>query len=172
MAARFIAFASFLCGAEVAASWWVWGRAPTDTVRVWYSGYWAFEVGRLHYWLPVFASVLTLWIVLWYAFLHHARPLTRWLFAAMLGVGLEVVTSALYWKSARSSDIRGLYQSLWRWNRVPQASEMGWPSFRIYLWDHLVPWAAVVLVGMTLWVLIEHRARSATRVALPGTRAS
>lgn len=170
MAARFIAFSSFLFGAEVAASWWVWSRVPTDTLRVWYSGYWAFEVGRLHYWVPVFGSALALWIVVWYSFLRHTRPLTGCLFALALGVVLEVLTSALYWKSAQSSDIRGLYQSVWRWNRVAEASEIGWPSFRIYLWDHLVPWAMVLLVGMTLWVLFEQKGRNTTRIALPGTR--
>ena len=169
MAARCIAFASFLCGAEVAASWWVWGRAPTDSIRVWYSGFWAFEAGRLHYWVPVFASLLVLWIVGWYAFRRHGRLIT-WLFAAALGVGLEVATSVLYWRSSRSSDLRGLFQSLWVWHRVPQASDMGWPSFRVYLWDHLVPWAMVLLVGMTLWVLFEQKARNTTRIALPGTR--
>lgn len=167
MAARLAAFAALLFGADVAASWWVWGRTPTDTIRVWYSGFWLFEAGRLHYWLPVFASLLALWIVVWYALLRHARPIARWLFAAALAVALELATSVLYWRSPRSSDLRGLYQSLWVWHRVPQASEMGWPSFRIYLWDHLVPWVAVLVVGMTLWVLVEHKARSATRVALP-----
>src|SRR3989442_7491564 len=89
--ARVIAFLSLLCGAEVAASRWVWARAPTDSIRVWYSGFWAFEAGRLHYWVPVFASLLALWIVGWYAFRRHGRLIT-WLFAAALGVGLEVAT--------------------------------------------------------------------------------
>jgi len=165
MAARFIAFASLLFGAEVAASWWVWNRTPTDTIRVWYSGFWVFEAGRLaHYWFPVFASVLALWVVVWYAILRHGHVITRWLFATVLGVGLEVVTSVLFWGSPQSSNIRGLYQSFWVWHRALQASDMGWPSFRVYLWDHLVPWAVVLLVGITLlWVLFEQKARSTTR---------
>jgi hypothetical protein len=170
MRARFIAFAGFLCGAEVAASRWVWGRAPTDSIRVWYAGFWAFEAGRLHYWVPVFASLLALWIVGWYTFRWHGRLITWWLVAAALGVGLEVATSMLYWRSVRASDLRNLFQGIWYWHRVPQASDMGWPSFRVYLWDHLVPWAAVLLVGMTLWVLFEQKARNTTRIALPGTR--
>jgi hypothetical protein len=154
MTARFIALASLLFGAEIVASWWVWGRTPTDTIRVWYSGFWPFEAGRLHYWLPVFVAVLVLWIVVWYALLRHGRPLLQWLFTAVLGVGLEVVASVLYWRSPQSSDLRRLYQSVWAWNRVPQVSEMGWPSFRIYLGDHLVPWAVVlVIAGLCLWYL-------------------
>src|SRR5271157_331510 len=106
MTARLIAFASFFCGAEVAASWWVWGRAPTDTLDVLYSGFWAFEAGRLHYWVPVFASLLALSIVAWYAFRRHVRLVVWWLFAAASGVGLEVLTSVLYWRSGRSSPLR------------------------------------------------------------------
>jgi len=157
MAARLITFASLLFGAEVAASWWVWGRTPTDTIRVWYSGYWAFEVGRMHYWVPVFASVLALWSVIWYALLRRGRPITRWLFSGACGVALEVVSSVLYWRSPQSSSLRGLYQSVWVWNRVQQASERGLPSFRVYLWDHLVPWTIVVLVGVAVWVLFQRR---------------
>ena len=33
---------------------------------------------------------------------------------------------------------------------------MRWSSVRIYLWDHLIPWTAVLLAGMC--VLIEYRA--------------
>lgn len=170
MVARFIAFVSLLCGAEVAASWWVWGRAPTDSIRVWYSSFWVFEAGRMHSWVPLFASLVALWIVVWYALRRHGRLIAWWLFGAALVVGLEVLTSVLYWKSARSSDLRDLFQSIWYWHRVPQASDMGWPSFRIYLWNHLIPWALVLLFGMALWVLFERKARTATRIAVPGTR--
>jgi hypothetical protein len=170
MPTRFVAFASFLFGAEVVASWWVWGRAPTDTIRVWYSGFWSFEASRLHYWLPVVASLAALWIVVWYTLLRHRRAITWWLFSAMVAVGLEVATSMLYWRSPRSSNLRGLYQSIWAWHRVPQASDMGWPSFRVYLWDHLVPWASALFLGMILWVLFEQKVRNATPIALPGTR--
>ena len=169
MATRFIAFASFLCGAEVAASWWVWGRAPTDSIRVWYSGFWAFEAGRLHYWAPVFASLSVLWSVGWYALRRHGRLITWWLVGAALGVGLEVLTSVLYWRSVRSSALRDLYQSTWYSNRVPRASDLGLPSFRGYLWAHLVPWAMVLLLGMTLGVLYEQKAGNARRITLQGT---
>ena len=153
MTARFIALASLLFGAEIVGSWWVWSRTPTDTIRVWYSGFWPFEAGRLHYWFPVSATVLVLWIVVWYAFLR-GRPLMQWLFTAVLGAGLEVVTSVLYWRSPRSSNIRGLYESVWVWNRVPQANEMGWPSFRVYLGDHLVPWIVVLVIfSLPVWYL-------------------
>jgi hypothetical protein len=157
MVARFIALASLLCGAEVAASWGVWGRAPTDTIRDWYAGFWAFEAGRLHYWVPVFASLLTVWIVAWYALRphDHAQGIQRrylwWLFVAASGVGSEVLASALYWRSARSSDLRSLFESTWYWDRVPQASDMGWPSFQGYLWAHLAPWTVFLLLGLGGW---------------------
>ena len=157
MKPRLIAFASLLFVAEVAASWWVWGRAPTDSLRVWYPGFWAFEAGRLHYWIPVFGSLLALCIVARYTLRRDGRWITSWPFAAALAVGLEVLTSVLYWRSARSSALRDTFQSIWYWHRVPQASDLGWPSFRIYLWAHLIPWAVVLLLGMILWVLFEHR---------------
>src|SRR2546426_2552291 len=113
--ARVIAFLSLLCGAEVAASWWVWARAPTDSIRVWYSGFWVFEAGRLHYWIPVFAAVVALWIVAWYLLRWYGRTkgiqgnhqrrylIAWWLLGAASAVGLGRFTSALYLRSARSS---------------------------------------------------------------------
>ena len=154
---RLIAIALLLFGAEVAASWWVWDRTPTDTVRVWYPGFWAFETGRLRCWVTVLALVLTLWIALWYPLLRRGRALAGWLFAAGLGVGLEVATSLLYWRSPQSSDIRGLYQSAWSWHRVPEPSDMGWPSFRLYLWDHIFPWTVILLIGLALWGFARER---------------
>jgi hypothetical protein len=170
MTAKLIVLGSLLCSAEIAGSWWVWGSAPTDSIRVWYADFWAFEAGRLHYWLPVFAAVLAIWGVSCYALRRHHRFIMWWLYAATLGLGLEVLTSLLYWRSARSSDLRNLFQSIWNWHRVPQATDLGWPSFRAYLWDHLIPWAAVLLLGITLWLHFEHKARSTIRTALPGSR--
>jgi hypothetical protein len=167
MAGRFIAFVLFLCGAEVAASWWVWGRAPTDSIRVWYPGFWAFEAGRLLYWVPIFASFLTLWIVVWYALRRHSHLITLWLLATALGVALEVLTSVLYWRSAGSSDLRNLFQSMWYWHRVPQGSDMGWPSFRIYLWTHFVPWATVLLLGLAIWYLWSRRREGRADIPTP-----
>ena len=161
MATRFIAFTLFLCGAEAVASWWVWRRAPTDSIRVWYSAFWSFEAGRLHYWIPILGALLAFCIVA-YALRRNGRFITWWLFSAA-GVGVEVLTSVLYWRSAQASDLRNLYESIWYWHRVPQASDMGWPSFRGYLWDHLLPWAMVLSVGITIWLILDQRANHATR---------
>lgn len=154
MAARFVAFALLLFGAEVAASFCIWNRAPTDSIRVWYSGFWVFEVGRLHYWFPLLASVVALWVVARYALGHNG--LVAWsLFAAALTLGLEVLTSVVYWRSARAADLRDLFQSIWYLHRVPRASDMGWPSFQIYLWNHFVPWALILLLGTVLLALLS-----------------
>jgi hypothetical protein len=165
MRARLPIFVLLFFGAELAASWWIWGRAPTDSLRVWYSSFWTFEAGRLHYWIPVFTSFLALGGVAWYALGQSRSLTTRWLIGSTLAVGLEVLTSILYWRSARSSDLRGLFQSMWYWHRVPQANDMGWPSFRIYMWNHLVPWAVVLLLGITLWLMFEKGAKNATQMA-------
>lgn len=161
-------FLSLLFSAEVAASWWIWGRAPSDSIGVEYRRFWAFEASRLHYWLLVCASLVTLWIVSWYALRRHVHFMTSWPLAVVLGIGLEVLTSLLYWGSADASHLRSFFQSGWWWDRVPQASDLGWPSFRIYLWAHLVPWAVVLLLGMILWL---RRAKGGTKRELhPGTR--
>jgi hypothetical protein len=170
MTTRLTLFALLFFGAELAASWWIWGRAPTDSIRVWYAGFWSFEAGHLHYWIPVFASFLALGGVAWYPLRQHGGLTTWWLIGSALAIGLEVLTSVLYWRSAEASDLRSLFQSIWYWHQVPQASDMGWPSFRIYMWNHLLPWAVVLLVGITLRLMFERRAKNATRIAPPGTR--
>lgn len=145
--------ASVVFGAEVTASWWVWREAPTDSIRVWYPSFCAFEAGRLHYWLPVFVFLLTLWISVSYALLRHARPITWLLFGIGSGLGLELTTSILYWTSPRSSSLRSLYQSIWAWDRVPPTNAAGWPSLRIYIWHHIAPWAMVLMIGVSFWYL-------------------
>lgn len=161
MRVRLTIFVLVLFGAELAASWWIWGRAPADSLGVWYSGFWAFEAGRLHYWILLFVLFLTLGGLVWYALRQHIGLTIWWLIGSALAIGLEVLTSILYWRSDESSDLRGLFQSIWFWHRVPQASEMGWPSFRIYMWNHFFPWAGALLIGITLWLMFEQRTKDA-----------
>jgi len=151
---RTLAYLLLLFSAEVAASWWIWGRAPADSLRVWYSGFWAFEAGRLRSWIPVLVLFLLMSIVAWFLLRRSAGLIVGWLFGATLTIGLEVLTSLLYWKSSQSSDLRSLFQSIWYWHRIPQASDLGWPSFRIYLRCHLTPWALVLLFGVMLLLLV------------------
>jgi hypothetical protein len=159
MKAKFTILFFLFFGAELVASWWIWGRAPTDSIRVWYSGFWAFEAGRLYCWIIVFAALLVIWLLGWYRLLRHRGWMISWLFCVVLGVGLETATSIFYWRSTWASGIRSLFQSVWYWHRVPLASDLGWPSMRIYIWHHLVPWAAIVLVGITLWIFVVRKVR-------------
>jgi len=166
MTARFIGFGSLLWCAEFTASWWIWARAPSDSIRVWYPGFWAFEAGRLHYWVPALASVLCLSIVAWYATRSQGHLITYWLSGVVLAVLSEVLTSAWYWRSVRASHLRHLFQSIWYSHRAVQAGGNGWYSFGIYLWCHLVPWAVVLLSGIILWILVEQRTRRETRMLI------
>ena len=34
---------------------------------------------------------------------------------------------------------------------------MGWPSFRLYLWDHIFPWTVILLIGLALWGFARER---------------
>jgi hypothetical protein len=168
MRVRFAIFVLLLFGAELAASWWIWVRAPMESIRTSYADFWTLEVGRLRYWIPVFAASLALGAAAWYVF-RYQGTIKRWLIGSALAIGSEVVTSILYWRSTESSALRDLFQSVWYWHRVPHENDMGWPSFRIYMWNHLVPWAVVLLVGITLWLMFERRVRNETRIAPHGT---
>jgi hypothetical protein len=112
--------------------------------------FWVFEAGRLYYWIPAFVTFVAVWIVTRRSIRWRGRPFEAWIFAATLGVGLEVLTSVLYWRSNRSFDVRDLFQSPWYWGRVPRVGDLGWHSFPIYLYHHLIPWALVMLLGLTL----------------------
>jgi hypothetical protein len=180
MAARLLALVALLFGAEVVASWWIWTEAPTDSIRVRYSSFEVFERDRLVGWIIVFASVL---IVLFFLRLLALRkrgiedarenlnvfsdPIPFWTVGLVAAISLEVFTSVLYWKSSTSLHLRRLYESVWYWNRVPQPSDIGWPSFRIYMWQHFVPWAIILLLGLTLWHLLSRRKKTHPAVPIP-----
>jgi hypothetical protein len=53
------------------ASWWIWVRAPTDSIRIRYAGFWDFEFSRLHYSLPILVSVVAVWIGVRYLFRRY-----------------------------------------------------------------------------------------------------
>jgi hypothetical protein len=159
--ARIITIFALLCCAEVIASGWVWKNAPTDTIRDAYSGFQSFEYGRLRYWVPVFVVCLLVFLTV-YLILRKPRagrslrnPAVCWAFGAVLAICAEVGASVSYWMSPASRHLRNLYQSAWYWHRVPMASDLGWPSFAIYMWHHLIPWAIVLLLGPISWYLLR-----------------
>jgi hypothetical protein len=177
-----IAFLPLLFSAEIIASWLIWARAPNDSIRVQYSYFWIFEAGRLHYWVSVLIVIAAGCVVGLYFLrrrqLYRAKHvhgsyqrkhfIERWTLGVGLTLALEIITSALYWRSEVSYGLRDVFQSAWYWHRVPKASDMGWPSFRIYMWEHVVPWAVVVLLGLALGYLRNRRKRAqsvATNVA-------
>jgi len=164
MTIRFISLGFFLSLAEATGSWWIWARSPSDSVRVWYSDFWAFEASRLHFWVLAFASVMLLTIAAWYCFRrwsdnhNKAQGSTVWWLPSMvIAVGLEVSVSRLYWMSSKSFCIRSLYQSIWYWHRVPQPSDLGWPSFLGYMFAHFFPWAIMMLLCQVAWHLWHRR---------------
>jgi len=48
---------------ELATSWWMWVRAPTDTLRVQYDSFFAYERQRLLVWLIVMIVITLIWLV-------------------------------------------------------------------------------------------------------------
>jgi hypothetical protein len=157
MALKLIRCASLLIGAEGLASWSIWGLAPTDTLRVWYPSFWAFELGRLRYWIPMLVLAALLWGLGWSGLHRRIGRVLSWVLSGAVAVATEIGTSIWYWKSSASVYVRGLYESAWYWNRVPEASDLGWPSFRGYMLAHLVRWAVVLLLGWIAWRLWNKR---------------
>jgi len=171
MAPKFLGFISLVFVAETFASWGTWKGAPTDTLRVRYPSFLAFDAGRLHYWTPVFASALALWVLAW-SLLRARRRTTIdlsshqwmhstvwWLLGASLAVGSEVMTSAFYWASPRSAHVRSLYEGLWYLDRVVPPSAVGWAGFCAYMSEHLLRWAVVFFSGFIGYFLWTRRRR-------------
>ena len=48
---------------EIATSWWTWVRAPTDTLRVRYDSFYAYEGERIVFWLIVISVLYALWLL-------------------------------------------------------------------------------------------------------------
>jgi hypothetical protein len=48
---------------ELATSWWTWVRAPTDTLRVWYDSFYAYEGERIVTWLIVISALYAFWLL-------------------------------------------------------------------------------------------------------------
>jgi hypothetical protein len=132
--------------AEVVPSWRVWRSTPYDSLRVGYPDFAMFEAGRLQFWALMLVMIgLTGAAMTWLAnrdsrlsgSKENAKAKRLWLRRSPYlasAIALEIGTSVLYWN----------------WNRA-----VGWPSFRpsfrIYLWEHLLPWAIVVSLGLFLW---------------------
>jgi hypothetical protein len=144
LAIKLLVASLLLLGAEVLASGWLWTRAPTDTLRVWYPTFWSFERGRLGYWTIAFACCALLGAFIWSALHRRVAQVAMVLVGAGFAVAVEGSTSAWHWESAASAGVRKLYEGIWYWNRVPTQT-IGGASFRGYLWAHLIPWAALLL---------------------------
>ena len=60
---RFGITAGIALVAELATSWWTWVRAPTDSLRVEYDSFYAYEGQRLVFWLVVISVLCALWLL-------------------------------------------------------------------------------------------------------------
>jgi ABC-type branched-subunit amino acid transport system permease subunit len=60
---------------ELAASWWMWVRAPTDTQRVEYDTFFAYERPRLLVWLIIMVVVTLVWLL--FRKMNQARVANR-----------------------------------------------------------------------------------------------
>jgi hypothetical protein len=97
------------------ASWWLWGGAPTDTLRVSYPGFWGYEVGRLLCWSVLFLLSMVIWLIVLRGMHDGARKEVRveLLAGLLLACALEVSASTLYWNTRSSLPVRDLYGSVW-----------------------------------------------------------
>jgi hypothetical protein len=149
--------------AEVGSSFWLLSRAPVDGPTYFYNGFPDYEIGRLVCWLPLTALVSLLWVALSRTSgfggaktilgNDQSRKYGPYLILAFaIGFAIETFTSVCYWMIPYSVGVRSLYESGWYWHRVPQQSDYGWPSFKGYFLDHMIPWAVLFLVGLVIWL--------------------
>ncbi len=163
MAIRSLLFVLLALVAELASSWWLWARAPTDTLRVLYSGFWNYEGGRLLCWGILSSICVVIGFILWQASYRAVRVKLGRLFGLLpivagqiLALALELSTSVSYWSTQSSRPIRDLYGSIWYWHRAPQPSDQGWPSLMGYIGDHAVAWGIAFLVFEgALWMVLR-----------------
>jgi len=153
-----------ILGAELVASWWLWGGAPTDTLRVSYVGFWSYEIGRLSCWMAFLPLFVVAWLIVWRGLSWAIHPKSSWLFyllvsaVQILALALEVSTSVRYWHSSSSIGVRNLYTSIWYWHRVPSPSDQGWPSLKGYILNHAFAWVVAILIFEIL-LYLEYRRR-------------
>jgi hypothetical protein len=133
--------------AEVASSWTVWRSSPYDTLRAGYTGFAKFEAGRLQFWTLMLVMIGLIGLAMtWLAkrdnrlsgSKENAKTKRLWLRSSLYlasAIALEIGASVLYWY----------------WSRARRPEEFGWPIFRFYLWEHLLPWAVVISLGLFLW---------------------
>lgn len=139
---------SLLCFiAEVVSSWRVWTGSPYDDIRVGVHGFLQFEAGRLQFWVLILGILgLTGLAMTWLADRNsrlsgskgNVKAERLWLRRSLYfvsAIALEVGTSGVYWY----------------WNRARMLDNDAWPIFRSHLWEHLVPWAVVVSLGLFVW---------------------
>ena len=155
--------------AEIGSSLWRVLTLPSDA----YPGSLNYVVGRLLFWLPLVVLLRILWSLLGRRFepstdqpkdkngkrkgQSPSPPLVLVLGAAFI---IEMLTDVLHWESRYSSGIRVLYESVWYWHRVPSQTDYGWPSFRGYFVDHLIPWAVIFVTGLVIRFIWSRRRRA------------
>jgi hypothetical protein len=161
---RYLRLLVLLFVAELVGSLWVWATAPTDTVRVWYRTYSQLESGRVVCWLAVAGALgVCVGLVVLVAGRRGRKLAESPAGLGLLGLVSETASSALYWLSHQSRDLRGLFQSVWAWHRVPTEEERGFRSFLLYAWAHFLPWALVLMIGV-LFCIVWSRVSAKHRI--------
>lgn len=142
--------------AEVGSSTWRLLRAPADGPTNVYAGFPGYETGRLACWLPValLGALLLAWLNRRFAFAQKSRVIRDVAIASTIGLAVELITSIFYWSTPYSAGVRGMYQGIWYWHRIPRQSDYGWLSLEGYVIDHLIPWVVcfgVLALTTYLW---------------------
>lgn len=160
-----------LGGAEIGSSMWLVLRAPADGPTNVYSGFPDYEFGRLLCWAPAVGISALFWFLLNRRLAsagvrkntgqdQPSRPHPCLISTLAVGFAIETFASVCYWMTPYSKGVRALYESAWYWHRVPHQSDYGWPSFRGYFLDHLIPWAGIFVAGLIVWFIWSRRQRA------------
>lgn len=160
--ARLIGLFSVALLAEGGASLWLLLRSPFDgPLESYYFSLFDYERGRALWWISFVALIVLIYALLQRRLrsLADKQALPNSSFLALLtgtlaiGLIVETLTSICFWKSPSSKGVRAMYESVWYWERVPRQSDYGWPSFRGYFLDHVIPWAVIFGIGLLVWFI-------------------
>ncbi len=167
-----IAYLPLLFIAEIAGSDWIWAGVPTD-VSFDRASFWNFEAGQLQSWAISLLAVGVVWTLIRRLFRQdHPPSVASQILVSFsvltLSTAQEFSTCLLYWRSPKSHALRGMYfASEANAHLASQPVDWKFESFRMYLLDHLIPWALVFLLGLGfsyLWHNILQKQRSAVPV--------
>ena len=146
---------------DLVGTWAVWGRAPTDTLRVVEPVFWPFALPRL-----AFCGTAVMIALAARQRIGKERTLSN-VQAVPIAVGVETVATAAFWTSPSSARLRLHYEGMARWRWYGKYADTG--AVIGYFVDHCVGvitllclTAIPATVAIVAWRLVKQYRRDAS----------